>query len=468
MQIIKNTPTNPEILQRDGRILKAAQTGIILAVGWSIYTEYNFINSIAAKNLNTFLPAALDTVLHFLISVFSISIIEGTGLIMLAYLIDNILKKTLRSNLINCIGAGLLVVVCYSFAVGVSIGGIDKVSQKWVEAPALSSTSIIDSLAKQEKQGIQRTFSNDSLLVAVNYNNQIEAKKSEYSAKIAKLQTSKENYKRKEQRTGQSYISSRNYLQGKIEKLKSEQAQSIGSLQIAAGAELKELIKERKADTGAAGAEHKTEKQKINSFNEKSTKKYKNKIESTYFYMKYGIYFSLPLLLFCMILIRNIYFKAGITEQVQIDDYFYRDSILNKTKNLLRLKWLTFAHEQLDKRFDKLKEVNYSPRINKVFDRTDLTQYVNPLQLDNSQMNLDDVKAAFPVKNNNGLAVKNNHGKTDENTATTQTVVTQKQAKTDKIKCLKTGCKKTFLPFPKSKKFCSTKCRVQHHNFELR
>ncbi len=387
MQIIKNAPKKPEILQRDGQILKAAKTGIILAVSWSIYTEYNFINSIAAQNLDTFLPPAVDAFIHFLITLFAISIIEGTGLTMLAYFIDNYLNKTLRTNFINCIGAGLLVLLSYSFTVGVSFYGVQTVSKKWVEAPTLSSTSIIDSLAKKEKQDIQRTFSSDSLLIAVNYNNQIEAIKNEYKAKIDKLKRSISNYKRKEQRTGQSYFSARNYLQGKIENLKSEQAQSIGALQAAAGAELKDLIETRRTAANNTRTKAQDKTKQIDNSNTEKQNNYKSELSSTVLKMKYGVLFSLPLLLFCMVIIRNIYFKAGVTEKVQIDDYFYRDSILNKTRNLIRVKWLSFAHHHLDKQYLKLKEIEHTPRVNKVFDRSEITQYVNPYQLNDNQQN---------------------------------------------------------------------------------
>jgi hypothetical protein len=463
MQIFRSIPTDTNILKRDGKILKAAYAGITLAVLWSIYTEYNFIQSVASENLNTFLPYWLDSILHFILSVFLISIIEGTGLVMLAYAIDSILKKEVRTNLINFIAACLLVVVCYSFTVGVSLFGVKKVSNNWIESPKMENTNYVDSLLSIEKQAIQQTFSNDSTLIATNWNNLITAKENDFNGQIAKLQTSINNYFRKEKRTGKSYVSSKNYLQGKIESLNSKQAQEVGTLQVAAGSELKQLIASRKADAGAANNKASNEKSKIVSSNTDKSNNYKSELSSTSNMIQYGIYISLPILLFCMVVIRNIFNKAGIKDEMQVDDFFYMESPLQRFKNLIRLKWLTFAHSKLDNRFAKIKPLEHKPAINEIYDRTDLTKYIKPLELSETQQNLEVFRAVHSIENGNGGTV-NNDTKTAVNSNPTPSVGNN----IGTVECKKIDCKKRFDNYPKTKKFCSKKCRMSHHKFELK
>lgn len=473
MKNFRSTPTKPAILARDGKLLLAAKTGILLAVSYSVFTEFNFIYaSVGAKISIPYVGGLIKTV----ITLFCISIIEGGGLVALAYIIDRILKKEYKQNKINLIGAFLMLVICYGFAVTTSIGGTQKISSNWVEPPTIETTTQTDSSATKANQAILKQYSSDSLLIASNFNNQILSINNQYNAKASKLQTSIDNYKRKQTRTGKSYISSINYLKGKIEGIKSDQAQKVGTVETQKGSELKTLLAERKADTKAQEQQYRNEKNTIVSSNTEKENNYKSEKENTYNSMWYGIFFTLPLLAACMLVIRNIFHTSGVNEQTQFDDYFYRESIFSKAKNYCRVVFLEKVHSFFDQKIKAVTKTEYELSTNEIYERSNNTKVINLLNVDESQMNLDDINASFPTaKNNgktaqkdNGKAYKNINGNNGENTTTTQSVVSQKRTKSDKIKCQKKGCKKTFKPFPKSKRFCSTKCRVQHHNFELK
>lgn len=89
----KSIPTNPDILKRDGKLLKAAKVGILLCVSYSIFTEFNFIFQSIGQNIDI---GFFTKPLKVIAAILAISIIEGGGLIALAYLIDRVLKKMLE------------------------------------------------------------------------------------------------------------------------------------------------------------------------------------------------------------------------------------------------------------------------------------------------------------------------------------------------------------------------------------
>ena len=155
--------------------------------------------------------------------------------------------------------------------------------------------------------------------------------------------------------------------------------------------------------------------------------------------MKYGILFSLPLLIACMVVYRNILDKSGIEETSQIDDYFYRESILNKVSNYVRVATLERLHNYFDGRINAIKRKEHTPKVNQIFERSNVTKVMN--------------------KATHQATVKATH-----RNVTMQTVGNESTSK----KCLRDGCNTTFKPFPKSKKFCSSNCRIKHHKFELK
>jgi hypothetical protein len=460
----RSTPKNPAILARDGKLLLAAKTGILLAVSYSIFTEFNFIHSSIGSKIS--IPY-IGGIVKTLITLFCIFIIEGGGLVALAYIIDRVLKNEWKQNKINLIGSFLMLLICYSFTVTTSIGGTQKISSKIVEAPTMVITSNVDSTAQQAQKVIKTQYSNDSLLIAQSYNLQIRAITNEYNAKAAKLQTSIDNYKRKGERTGKSYISSINYLKGKIQGIKSDQAAKVGTIEISKSNELKTLLTERKADAKTKEQQYKKEKNIIVSSNANNEKKYKAEKENVYSSMWYGIFLSLPLLAASMLVYRNILHKSGIEESTQFDDYFYRESIFEKMKNYVRVVFLEKIHSFFDEKLKAFTKKEYELSMNEVYERTNNTKVINLLEVDAAQINMDVITARYGVENgNDGTVGKGTIHAT--NSTPTDNVGNGNGEETTTVKCKKTGCSKRFDPYPKTKKFCSKKCRMSHHKFELK
>ena len=155
--------------------------------------------------------------------------------------------------------------------------------------------------------------------------------------------------------------------------------------------------------------------------------------------MKYGILFSLPLLVACMLVYRNILDKSGIEETSQIDDYFYRESIFNKVSNYVRVATLERLHNYFDGRINAIQRKEHTPKVNQIFERSNVTKVMNKATERQRQLATHRNVTILPVGNDN-----------------------------DNKQCLRDGCNKTFKPFPKSKKFCCSNCRIKHHKFELR
>lgn len=491
MQIIKSTPENPTIMQRDGQILKAASVGIILTICFSVYTEFNFISSLLS-NYITPLPFYIDSLINFISSLFVVSIIEGTGLIALAYFIDNIIKGYWKGNKLNMIASLLLAIVCYSFSVSVSLLGREKVSEKWNEPPTIETTSKIDSTKNNERNLILKTYSSDSLLTESNYNNQISSVKNVYAAKVEREQEHINKYDRKEVREGKSYTSKKTYYRAKIAEHKASRDQEIQKLEVLKLNDLTTTLNERKENIKDIKKVHQKQSEKVIASNDKNINSYDDSLKSTSSILKYGIFFSLPLLFFCLIIQRNTLHQAGVEEQCQHDDFYFRDSIFSRFKNLIRVKFLSIAHSFFDNQFSKIQDLKPEAKKNKIFKRQDLTEYVDLNKIDVSQMNFKANEAAIPIAERQVPKKHKNDKKKKKRTAqerqkepieeehlrhpydstggTAQgdTKVIEKVVFVDAelIECKHPNCTNKFKPFPKNKKFCSPKCKKENWTLE--
>ena len=433
----RSTPTNPQIIARDGKLLKAAKVGILLCISYSVFTEFNFIYQSIGANIDI---GFFTKPLKALITILAVGIIEGGGLIALGYLIDRILKNEIASNKINIVGSVVMVILCYSFAVVTSIGGTQKISSNLVETPTLLETEPIEKAKLQSLLSISKQFSNDSTLIAGGYNSQIKGISTKKDIEKAKLQRSIANYKSKEKREGKSYQSSINWLNHKIGNLESRTASEILNIERKKTDELKAILSDRNTQRNASTEIHTKDKESVLERNKAANKDYLNQRFMVYNSMKYGILFSLPLLVACMLVYRNILDKSGIEETSQIDDYFYRDSIFNKASNYVRIATLERLHNYLDNKINAIQMKEHTPKVNQIFERSNVTKVMNK-----------------------ATAVK-------RLSATIKSFTTESVGNdiTNDKQCLREGCNTTFRPFPKSKKFCCSNCRIKHHKFELR
>lgn len=432
----KSIPTNPDILKRDGKLLKAAKVGILLCISYSIFTEFNFIYQSIGQNIDI---GFFTKPFKILAAILAISIIEGGGLVALAYLIDRVLKKEIASNKINIVGSVFMVILCYSFAVVTSIGGTQKISNNLVQVPTLLDAEPIENKVSKNLLSINKQFSNDSILIVGGYNSQIDGISKKTDIEKAKLQRSIANYTSKEKREGKSYQSSINWLNHKIGNLESKTASEILNIERKKTDELKALLSDRNSQSKVSTETYTKDKENVLERNKTANKDYLNERSMVYNSMKYGILFSLPLLVACMVVYRNILDKSGIEETSQIDDYFFRESIFNKASNYVRIATLERLHNFFDGKINAIKKKEYSPVINGIYQRENVTKVMN--------------KATHQAT-----------AKATHRNVTMQTVVNDN----DNKKCLRDGCKTTFKPFPKTKKFCCSNCRIKHHKFELK
>jgi len=432
----RSTPKNPQILARDGKLLKAAKVGILLCISYSIFTEFNFIYQSIGDKVS--IPY-IGTFVKVLFTVLAVTIIESGGLVALAYLVDRILKNEIASNKINIIGSVVMVILCYSFAVVTSIGGTQKISNQLVQVPTLLDSEPIEKAKLQSLLSISQQFSNDSSLIVGGYNSQIDGISTKKDIEKAKLQRSIANYKAKEKKQGNSYQSSINWLNHKTSNLESRTASEILNIERKKNDELRALLSDRNAQRKASTEIHTKDKESVLERNKRANTSYLNERSMVYNSMKYGILFSLPLLVACMVVYRNILDKSGIEETSQIDDYFYRESILNKASNYVRIATLERLHNYFDGKINAIKMKEHTPKVNQIFERSNVTKIVN--------------------KATHRATVNATH-----RNVTTQTMVNDN----DNKQCLRDGCGNTFKPFPKSKKFCCSNCRIKHHKFELK
>ena len=111
----------------------------------------------------------------------------------------------------------------------------------------------------------------------------------------------------------------------KIGNLESKTASEILNIERKKTDELKAILSDRNAQSKLSSKTYTTDRESVLESNKTALESYLNERSMVYNSMKYGILFSLPLLVACMLVYRNILDKSGIEETSQIDDYFYRE-----------------------------------------------------------------------------------------------------------------------------------------------
>jgi len=97
-------------------------------------------------------------------------------------------------------------------------------------------------------------------------------------------------------------------------------------------------------------------------------------------------------------------------------------------------------HNFFDGRINAIQRKEYKPVTNGIYQRHNVTKVMN----------------------------KATHQATVKATHRNVTIQSVGNHITNDKQCLRDGCNTTFRPFPKSKKFCCSNCRIKHHKFELK
>lgn len=516
---ITSTPTNPEILKEDAGMIKKYAAIILLCVLYQIATEFSFFYSIFSTNLSHLYGGRF---LSFVFSGAFTLIIEGLGIASLIYVVVSILEKRYSFS-IRFLMPLFTCVICYAASCSISYHGVPQLVNKFTAAPTLSSTIKIDSTLNIEQKGINKTYSNDSTLIRKNYLNQFSSLATEYKSLIDFQKAEKRKYekqKKKGSKWAQSWIDK---TESKILKLKSERAKKKSELVKLESNELTALLMERKENINTGKSSYKTEKEKITNDNKTLTDHYKGKLSTQNQLYRFGVFFTLLLIVLGTTYILNSKHKAGIKTHSQVNQYFFEESIFDKLHHLIVLKFNIWAHGAIDKRLTKLKPPTPSekPMINNIYQKVDFTKYVNPYDIDETQQNLN-IAATVPtvtkkikvapevppvppvaeinpqpinrhtetVRDGDGSIKRTGTGTDKRNgdgskgtdkrdgyksvtgtvekngdgseTGTVEVIIKEIPIDKDLIECAQKDCKESFAPFPKHKKFCSTKCRKRH------
>ena len=377
MKIIKSSPTNPQILNTYGGLLKVASLLIMFCICISSLTEMGVSYSFFDSKFSFMGYFGIFLTMSFTIAF--VMLLEGGGKLSLSYSIDFFLYKRWKDKGLELI-LGIIVIlttlILYYTSVNISLNGSPTVVKSFEEAPELQNTKNIDSTLTIDKMELQKTFSNDSLLIAQGFNNTITNLKNEYKGKVEKEKIRITNYKRKEERTGNSYTTSINNLKGKIASLEAEEAQRIGKQESSKLGELRELVNERKNDLKNVAASHKSEKGKIENKNNTAINDFESEIKNSSEGLGSLILICLPILFLSVLVQRIIYKKSGIIVSYQFDDYYFRDSVFNTWLNYAKEGINEKAHSKIHEWHSKINDVQLNDRPIIIFDRAENTQYI--------------------------------------------------------------------------------------------
>ena len=276
---IISTPKSPDILNRDGSILKATSIIILGCIVYSVLTEFTFFFFSIVSYIK--LSPWLSYPIGLMATIFLIYLIEAKGIEFMKYVWDCVLYGRIKEDVFMFLFSVAIVFCCYAVSYNISIYGIPSISKKFVEIPIMGNTFLIDSTKNKDVSEVLTTYTNDSLLIGESYHSQIELIRNEYRAKITKEQTNVTLYKRKEQRTEKSYQSRITYHKGKIETLKANREKAINEKEILKANELKTLLTERKNSIKEIKDTHQADKRNIENKNTNKETNYKTELEST-------------------------------------------------------------------------------------------------------------------------------------------------------------------------------------------
>ncbi len=375
MRIFKSIPKNETSLKFNGGLLKLSIALAIFCQIVSATTETGiFYNSFQSKF--TFL-GSWGLIPSLILTFGFVAGLELGGRTIISYAADFILYR--RFNGINLYLGAFSIIVAIGLlytSLNVSLMGTPTIVRAYEIPPKLENTFLIDSIFQNKRDEAKVTYSSDSFLIASNYDKQIEANQKEYLGKIGMYAMSIANWERKEERTGKSYSSKKNYLKGKIATLEGERDGTTLKLESQKMDELKRILSHRKSQIKEAERVLQSEKKKVATTNKERKEEHNTTITANEDGLSFLVIACILLFPLMIVINRMIYKEAGIAENHQLSDYFFRGSFISAYFAYLSEKINQFAFSKIDQWSDRIPQPILSEKPNTVFDRSGNTKYV--------------------------------------------------------------------------------------------
>ncbi len=347
----KLTPEGLEIIRNNK--LKLATCNIVigvcifysLATGTILVSQWVF-------GLAGYLPNWFILLVSFLVAV----ALEYGGFSFASDAIEDKLHNRDKEDIITWWFTVVLCVICYAISATISYQGTPTVYGAVSSKPTIESTFNVDSTLNNERLLVVNNYSNDSLLIKKNYNQLVENNNAYYQSKIDFQKTKLKKHKKDKingNEWAQGWIDKRNGIISQLNVDKSAKKAEIRTKELG---ELTLLLKSKNELIADAKSTHKIGAKNITDKNDEAINGYNSKAESTTLYMRYGVFISIPVMLFCLFLIKRIYRRAEYVKHIKIDDSYFRENPISRIYDVVKSNVSNRVNNRIeDMEYNKVK-----------------------------------------------------------------------------------------------------------------
>mgnify|MGYP006924540580 CR=1 FL=1 len=344
MKIKFSLPTNREFYDNYAATLSSFKRNSYFAQVVSALTEIGVVYLFFYKKFAELLTPEQATTAAVTVAIFFTYFLETSLRDSLTSLIRQVLNRRWQ-GLHKWITTG----DCLATIVFICISGLLSFSgSQTVIAPAIvgdvSALSFdnLNATRAADRTAIMDGYNASKADVSSRYDNQIQAIKNSYDAKVSAKDGDVSKYRDKEKRTGKSYRSTIQKLESSKAKYRSEKAAEVAQLQAKKSEALANIEGKRAKESDRTQKEYSSEKERITKSKDKELAKNESQVQM--WGLGFGVFSlaALGYLIYALIRIEIIKHGSGIKETPLPTDYDFKNGILSEMGEAITERWQRF------------------------------------------------------------------------------------------------------------------------------
>ena len=346
MQVKKSLPTNEHFFNAYAASVSTFQRNSYFAQIVSAGTEIGVIYLFFYRKFSEVFSPERATIAAGAVALFGTFFLESSLRSSLQSLIRQILNKRFAGLHLWITSGDCLTTVFYVFiSAALSFSGSKEVIAPRVvgEVSEINFDAISQNRSSREA-AINDTYRGDRAGIENRFNNQIEAIKESYTAKIEAKFQERKKYERKQRKTGTSYASRIARINGQIAAYKSDRAAEVAKLQGRKSSALANVegIKNKKLETNQS--EYSREKNRIENRHERNLRKNADQVQTWGLGFGWFSITALCYLIYALMRIEIILHGSGVKETPRPTQYDFKQGILSEALEAIKERWQRFTY----------------------------------------------------------------------------------------------------------------------------